>query len=160
MSTQAALRTWTPLKLLTDVWKFIVFPALFAFQGEIQELLGLDLLHFTLLLLDICPPYSSSDCCSKTEGQQELPLHETAITGIALGNLKYKKKRLFLQETTKNKECSCDIAFPLPFILVKRHQDTLIQGLPTYCCLRTCLEKRKITLMKGSFQPCTSNFIN
>lgn len=88
MSTQAALRTWTSLKLLTDVWKFIVFPALFAFQGEIQELLGLDLLHFTLLLLDICPLYSSSDCCSKTEGQQELPLHETAITGIALGNLK------------------------------------------------------------------------
>lgn len=41
-------------------------PALFALQREIQKLLELDLLYFTFLLLDIFPPNSSRDCCSKT----------------------------------------------------------------------------------------------
>lgn len=105
MSIQAALCTWTPLKLPTDLWKFLLLsqPSLPFKKGD-PIVCWSWLLYFTSLLPDTCPPpYCNSDCYSKGSWQ-ELPLHgiENCNHWHNSGQPKIKKG-LFLQlETTKN----------------------------------------------------------
>lgn len=113
MSTKAALWTWTPLKLPADLWKFILFPfqAILPFKERFKSCWN----SISSASLPYCwifaPPNSSSDCCSKTRPTRAL-IAWNCNHCHSFGQQKICKKRLFLQqETTKNKECSCE-CFP------------------------------------------------
>lgn len=107
------------------------FPALFALQREIQELLELDLLYFTFLLLDICPPKSSSDCCSKTK-PTGAPIASNCNHCHSFGQLKRCKKGCSCSWKPQGiRSAPVTLLFPCHLLWSRNAKIPSIQGLPT-----------------------------
>lgn len=167
MSPQAALWTWTPSELPTDLWKFLLLsqPSLpFAKGDPAVAGTGSPLLHFPTARY--CPPPTPIQSATvRQEGWQELPLHGTenckhwhnfgqpkTKKGTDLAAANHKALGVLLLHCFSSPVSSTEVVprYPHP----KTFRFLLLENV------FVLLEKRKLTLMKARFQPCMSNFIN